>query len=300
MARRKAQEIKHVPLGLKLKPAVIDKKKRASFLRRAGLAAGLLGAVAGVLATRGGEKKPVLPTPEAIRHAEEEPPREGVPPPQEPKPSVRLVREPEGSALEPETAPARPSKERTATGLVYFPLTVQVDGKPQRVHTLDELKKTIHRQVNRHASELGLEPALVLAHLRQESDYNPFALGSAGERGLLQLKPQVIRDLHRLSARYGLGVTPEYFDPENADHYSDLSKNVRAGAAYIKVLREHYLAAAKGAPAKPDEALRTRLGMALYQAGPRESWAEAQKLARERPYAGRVWQHYERARRESR
>ncbi|MDC4225085.1 MAG: transglycosylase SLT domain-containing protein [Candidatus Manganitrophus sp.] len=79
-----------------------------------------------------------------------------------------------------------------------------------------------HRQkilgyVEKEAAEQGMEPALIKAVIRAESDFNTFAVSSAGALGLMQLMPATAADL-RLS---------DPFDPE---------ENIRGGIRYLRYL----------------------------------------------------------------
>ncbi len=69
----------------------------------------------------------------------------------------------------------------------------------------------------REAERQGVDPLLVLAMIKQESNFNIFAHSGAGAKGLLQLMPATSLDM---------GVLPE-------DLY-DAEANLRAGVRYIK------------------------------------------------------------------
>jgi soluble lytic murein transglycosylase len=94
-----------------------------------------------------------------------------------------------------------------------------------------------YRQVVEEASRMyGVDNALVRAVVETESDYNRFAISSAGARGLMQLMPAT---MNRLSVR-------NPWDPE---------QNVQAGTRYLKGLLERFSG-------------DTRLALAAYNAGP--------------------------------
>lgn len=71
--------------------------------------------------------------------------------------------------------------------------------------------------VNRESLAEKIDPALVHAVIRAESNYNPVAVSSKGARGLMQLMPDTAR-------RYGVS---DAFDPE---------QNIRAGVRHLAML----------------------------------------------------------------
>jgi len=101
-------------------------------------------------------------------------------------------------------APARPRRSiRTPSG--------RPNAAPERWVSLVEAAATSHR----------LDPALVAAVIRVESNWQPRAVSPKGARGLMQLMPATARRL---------GVTKS-FDP---------AQNVRGGALYLSRLAERF------------------------------------------------------------
>jgi soluble lytic murein transglycosylase len=100
----------------------------------------------------------------------------------------------------------------------------------------------------------GIEPALVLALIRQESGFDRNAVSGAGARGLMQLLPStalvVARKHGEKYSKAGLTADPEY--------------NIRLGTAYLAELLERFDGA-------------TALALAGYNGGPRnvERWIAA-------------------------
>lgn len=99
-----------------------------------------------------------------------------------------------------------------------------------------KLSRTIIEEANRH----NLDPILLLAVIQHESRFKPEALGSHGEIGLMQIKPDTGEWIAR---KAGL----PWWGPRTL---RDMAMNVRIGAAYLANLRarfparsERYLAA---------------------------------------------------------
>lgn len=69
--------------------------------------------------------------------------------------------------------------------------------------------------INKYAQKYNLEPQLIAAIIRKESNFNPWAVSHAGARGLMQLMPATARSL---------GVR-DPFDPE---------QNIAGGTKYIR------------------------------------------------------------------
>jgi len=87
-----------------------------------------------------------------------------------------------------------------------------------------------------YAKEYGVPPALVKAVIRAESNFDPFAVSSAGARGLMQLMPPTALDMQ----------VQDIFDPE---------QNVGGGVQYLAKMLEIF---------NND----TELALAAYNAGP--------------------------------
>lgn len=88
--------------------------------------------------------------------------------------------------------------------------------------------------VNRYANRYGISPSLVMAVIRTESNFNPFAVSSAPAYGLMQLVPTSGgRDAYRhAKGKDGVPSKNYLFDAEN---------NIELGVAYLDVLSDNYL-----------------------------------------------------------
>ena len=101
-----------------------------------------------------------------------------------------------------------------------------------------DLRKLYHPIVKKVADKYRIDPELVHIVIRAESNYDVFAISSAGAMGLMQLMPAT-------ASQYGVG---NVFDP---------AQNIEGGVRYLKDLVALY----KG------RANQTRLVLAAYNAG---------------------------------
>jgi soluble lytic murein transglycosylase-like protein len=92
-----------------------------------------------------------------------------------------------------------------------------------------ELLKTIHAE----ATRTGLQPELVLAVIQVESNFERFAISSAGARGLMQIMPFWIKELGhpddnlfipQINLRYGTTILKYYIDKENGQTSKALAR----------------------------------------------------------------------------
>lgn len=119
------------------------------------------------------------------------------------------------------------------------------DKLPRRSERLT-LLETVHRE----ASRLHIPPELVLAVIDVESDFDRFAISSAGARGYMQVMPFWLREIGRpadnlfnpqVNIRVGCMILRYYLDQEKGDMMRALSRyNGNAGSTRYsnRVLRE--------------------------------------------------------------
>lgn len=82
------------------------------------------------------------------------------------------------------------------------------------------------KQVHYEARRAGLQPELVLAVIEVESNFNPFAISSAGARGLMQVMPFWLKQIGRpgdslfrvsTNLRFGCTILRYYLDKEKGN-----------------------------------------------------------------------------------
>jgi len=105
----------------------------------------------------------------------------------------------------------------TATGVTAAP-RVPESGSPRALSAIPDVSESVLRNlVDSISKDNGVDPALIDAMVRTESNYNPWAISSKGARGLMQLIPETGR-------RFGV---QDFFDPR---------QNIEGGVRYIKYL----------------------------------------------------------------
>lgn len=130
----------------------------------------------------------------------------------------------------------------------------------------------------------GVEPALVNAITRQESNFDPEAVSSANARGLMQLLPGTAQQVaRRLGLRHATGMLTN--DPEH---------NMRLGAAYLEQMLDRFggalpfaIAGYNAGPRRVDEWLSTN-GDPRNGGPPMLDWMELIPFGETRNYVQRV------------
>jgi soluble lytic murein transglycosylase-like protein len=87
--------------------------------------------------------------------------------------------------------------------------------------------------VHQEATHFDLPPELVLALIQTESNFDRFAISSAGARGLMQVMPFWVDEIGRpddnlfdirTNIRYGCAILKEYLDRERGDYQKALAR----------------------------------------------------------------------------
>jgi hypothetical protein len=98
---------------------------------------------------------------------------------------------------------------------------VTVAGRGGLESPSEEMSSSLGRLVDAISSTHGVDPALVRAVIKTESNFNPLAVSRKGALGLMQLIPETGR-------RYGVR---DFFDPK---------QNIDGGVRYLKFLMEKF------------------------------------------------------------
>ena len=113
-----------------------------------------------------------------------------------------------------------------------------------------DLLKSVHYEAQR----AGLEPELVLSVIQVESNFNPFAISSAGALGIMQIMPFWLKEIGKpgdnlfhmhTNLRYGCTILKYYLDKERGNRVRALmryngTRERRYPAAVYKVFDQRW------------------------------------------------------------
>lgn len=134
--------------------------------------------------------------------------------------------------------------------------------------SIDSGNTSIEEAVEMASRKYGIDRDLIMAVIKQESDFDPYSTSHAGAQGLMQLMPENSRDL---------GVTNPY----------DINQNIDGGTRYLRDMLDMY-------------GNSKQLALAAYNAGPGtlrrrgvDTIEEISKLPYEtRDYVKKVMKYY--------
>jgi soluble lytic murein transglycosylase len=129
---------------------------------------------------------------------------------------------------------------------LFFPTRPLAESKARRLHETSQIYLTLrlsNRDLNhssaravaeaiwRESKKHALDPMLILAVIKVESEFRPAAVSSYGARGLMQLLPAVAHSLAE-------DAEVDAWDGEKSLH--DPVTNIKLGAFYLGRLRERF------------------------------------------------------------
>lgn len=157
------------------------------------------------------------------------------------------------------------------SGVIYY-TDFPLNKKAQRIMRSPESKKEettkghekgeLHSIVSEKAGKYNIDPSLVHAVIKAESNGNPYAVSRKGAMGLMQLMPSTARDLS----------VNNPFDPED---------NIDGGVRYLRYLLDKFNG-------------DLTLALAAYNAGPKtvEKTGDVQRIPETKQYVKKVLSLY--------
>ena len=95
---------------------------------------------------------------------------------------------------------------------------------------MEEESSRVTRAIINSSLRHGFDPLLLLAVIENESRFNPTVVGTHGEIGLMQLKPDTAEWISKKA----------HIRWKGADTLRDPVANIRIGAAYLSMLRSKF------------------------------------------------------------
>ena len=125
----------------------------------------------------------------------------------------------------------------------------------------DSTPQTINAFIQVAATEHGVDPLLIKAVIKAESNFDPYAVSAKGAQGLMQLMPATARDLQ----------VSNPFDPQD---------NITGGTRYLRSLLDNYDG-------------DVVLSLAAYNAGPGKVKGVVPNIRETRAYVVKVLDNYQ-------
>lgn len=133
--------------------------------------------------------------------------------------------------------------QRYAQYLVQNQLKTRTDSKGHKVYYVDLQMSEDYQKIagnnyqalaQRYAKQFSLDPALVMAIIHTESNFNPYAMSHVPAYGLMQIVPSTAgADSHEfITGAKGVPTKTMLFTPET---------NIQYGSAYLHILFNRYL-----------------------------------------------------------
>ena len=133
--------------------------------------------------------------------------------------------------------------------------------RPLPRSTSEANPQTINAFIRAAASEHGIDPLLIKAIIKAESNFDPAAVSPKGAQGLMQLMPATAKDLQ----------VSNPFDPQ---------ENITGGAKYLRFLLDSYR-------------WDLELSLAAYNAGPGNVKQAIPNIPETRAYVVKVLDNYQ-------
>jgi len=135
------------------------------------------------------------------------------------------------------------------------------NNRPVTRPTRDSSAQTINAFIQAAATEHGVDPLLIKAVIKAESNFDPSAVSPKGAQGLMQLMPTTARDLQ----------VADPFDPQ---------ENITGGTKYLRYLLDSYDG-------------DVELSLAAYNAGPGNIKGAIPNIPETRAYIAKVLDNYQ-------
>ena len=129
----------------------------------------------------------------------------------------------------------------------------------------DSSPQTINAFIQTAATEHGVDPFLIKAIIKAESNFDPSAVSPKGAQGLMQLMPATARDLQ----------VADPFDPQ---------ANITGGTKYLRSLLDNY-------------GWNLELSIAAYNAGPGKVKGRMPNIVETKTYVSKVLEDYQSSKR---